>query len=110
MAWLSSSKGQVCKQVKKLEPQVIQAAAALGLDVRKFLDNAISFDIELPTPSGNQRVKALLDSGAQMNLISMLWAKQYDLPIDSSPWRIKALDEHYITSYSQTTLLIITLD
>ena len=74
MAWLSSSKGQVCKQeqVKKLEPQVIQAAAALRLDIRKFLDNTISFNIELPTPSGNQRVKALLDSGAQMNLVSTL--------------------------------------
>ena len=85
MAQLSSSKGQIHKQVKKLEPQVIQAAAALGLDVRKFLDNAISFDIELPTPSGNQRVKALLDSSAQMNLVSTLWAKKYDLPMDSSP-------------------------
>ena len=53
MAWLSSSKGQVHKQIKKLEPQVIQAAAALGLDVRKFLDNAISFNIELPMPSGS---------------------------------------------------------
>ena len=53
MAWLSSSKGQIHKQVKKLEPQVIQATAALGLDIRKFLDNAISFDIKLPTPSGN---------------------------------------------------------
>ena len=53
MAQLSSSKGQVHKQVKKLGPQVIQAAAALGLDVRKFLDNAISFDIKLPMPLGN---------------------------------------------------------
>ena len=64
MVQLSGSKGQVHKQVKKLEPQVIQAAAALGLDVRKFLDNTISFDIELPMPSGNWRVKALLDSSA----------------------------------------------
>ena len=76
MARLSGSKGQVREQVKKLEPQVIRAAAALGLDVRKYLDNAISFDIELPTPSGNQKAKALLDSGAQTNLVSTLWAKQ----------------------------------
>ena len=110
MAWLSGSKGQVHKQVKKLEPWVIQAAAALGLDVRKFIDNAISFDIELPMPSGSQKVKALLDSGAQTNLVSMLWTKQYDLPMNSSPWRIKALDEHYITSYSWTILQIITSD
>ena len=53
MARLSGSKGQVREQVKKLEPQVIQAAAALGLDVRKFLDNAISFNIKLPIPSGS---------------------------------------------------------
>ena len=110
MAQLSSSKGQIHKQVKKLEPQVIQAAAALGLDVRKFLDNAISFDIELPTPSGNQRVKALLDSSAQMNLVSTLWAKKYDLPMDSSPQRIKALDGHCVTSYGWTTLPVIASD
>ena len=45
-------------------------------------------------------MKALLDSGAQTNLVSMLWAKQYDLPMDSLPQRIKALDEHCVTSYS----------
>ena len=47
MAWLSGSKGQVREQVKKLEPQVIQAAAALGLDIRKYIDNSIFFDIKL---------------------------------------------------------------
>ena len=61
-------------------------------------------------PSGSQKVKALLDSGAQTNLVSMLWAKQYDLPMNSSPWRIKALDGYYITSYGWTTLQVIASD
>ena len=82
---LSFGEGLVRQQVKKLEPQVVWAAAALGLDVRKYLDNAISFDIELPTPLGNKKAKALLDSGAQMNLVSMLWAKEHDLSMNSSP-------------------------
>lgn len=44
---LPFSKGLEYKQVKKLEPQVIQAAAALGLDIRKYIDNSIFFDIKL---------------------------------------------------------------
>ena len=61
-------------------------------------------------PSGSQKVKALLDSGAQTNLVSTLWVKQYDLPMNSSPWRIKALDGYYITSYGWTTLQVIASD
>lgn len=55
-------------------------------------------------------MKALLDSGAQMNLISTLWVKQYDLPMNSSPQRIKVLDRHHVTSYSWTTVSVIATD
>ena len=74
------------------------------------MDNSISFDIELPTPSGNQKARALLDSGSQANLVSTLWAKQYDLPMHSSPRRIKALDGHRVNSYGRTTLPVIAKD
>ena len=70
---------------KKLGPQVIQAAITLGVDVRRQIDNAISFVIELPTPMGLKKAHALLDSSTQANFISQLWAKDNDLQLQPTP-------------------------
>ena len=91
-------------------PQVIRAASALGVDVRRHIDNAISFVIELPTPSGLKKAHALLDSGAQANFVSQLWAKDHDLRTRQTPRRVKALDGHCVTSYGQTTLPVVATD
>ena len=66
--------------------------------------------VTLSTSLGLKIACALLDSGAQVNLVNQRWAIQHDLLINSTPQKVEAISRHWVLVYRQVNTLVYTTD
>jgi hypothetical protein len=83
---------------------------ALGLDLERRTQRAISFEAKIATPKGILTAWTLIDCGAEANFISQHWVKRNLPESKCAPRKVHAVDGHQITAYGSHSLFIRAAD
>ncbi len=87
------------------------AATALGIYTHRRSPLSMSIPVLVKAPQGWVKAYALIDSGAEANFVNQRWVKEYDLPNTGDHSReVKAIDGHYVRSYSHRELEVRVMD
>jgi RNase H-like domain found in reverse transcriptase/Reverse transcriptase (RNA-dependent DNA polymerase)/Integrase zinc binding domain/Integrase core domain/Chromo (CHRromatin Organisation MOdifier) domain len=80
----------------------VNASTALGLfTVEAESDGCIFLDIEVQTPRGKRRLRALLDSGAQGNFISQAIVVEEGLSLERTATRVNGVGGHTVAVHGK---------
>jgi len=80
---------------------VANALAMLGRRRPEGASKSLEAEVKCRTSTGWKRARALIDSGAELNLISQLFIKEtsWQLHLDSTP-PMESIDERRVVAYS----------